>query len=290
MRIEFVASDSMGTRSMATYVEAGGARIFIDPGVALGPRRYGLPPHPLELGRLEEHWRAVVNLAKKADAIIITHYHYDHHSPWEGLEIYEGKKVLVKHPTQKINLSQKGRAALFLEAIKGLPSEVDYCDGKEYALGGAKIKFSKPVCHGANPRLGYVVEVLIDDGSERFLFTSDVEGPSLKDQASFMIENEPNLIYLDGPMTYMLGYRYSQKSLEESLKAIARVLSSGSLKTLVVDHHLLRDLEWERKLQGVIEEAGRRGVKVETAADFEGKPRDMLEARRRELYEKRPAK
>ena len=46
MKIKPVASDSMGTRSMATYVETKDVKIFIDPGVALGPSRYGLPPHP----------------------------------------------------------------------------------------------------------------------------------------------------------------------------------------------------------------------------------------------------
>lgn len=290
MKIKPVASDSMGTRSMATYVETKDVKIFIDPGVALGPSRYGLPPHPLELEKLDKHWKEVVKYASKAEIIVVTHYHYDHHSPWENLEIYDEKIVLVKHPTLKINLSQKGRAAFFLQTIQDGPKKLEYCDGKEYVFGGTKLKFSGPVYHGTNPKLGFVVEVLIDDGEEKFLFTSDVEGPSIKDQIDFIVENKPNIVYLDGPMTYMLGYRFSFKSLEESVKAMVKIIKNCPLNTFIVDHHLLRDLEWKEKIGEAVKIAKKRKVKLETAANFAGKPLDMLEARRKELYEKHPVK
>ena len=55
MKITPLAADSMGTRSMATFVETGDCRILIDPGAELGPMRYGLAPHPLELYCLDKH-------------------------------------------------------------------------------------------------------------------------------------------------------------------------------------------------------------------------------------------
>ncbi|RLI24147.1 MAG: hypothetical protein DRO52_05945 [Candidatus Hecatellales archaeon] len=290
MKIVPIASDSMGTRSMATYVETRDVKIFIDPGVALGPSRYGLPPHPLELQRLDEHWAEIVEYARRSEVLIVTHYHYDHHSPWEDLDIYQGKTVFVKHPTEKINRSQRERAAFFLEQIKGKPEKLEYCDGKEVSFGNTLLRFSSPVFHGTNPRLGYVVEVLVDDGGERFLFTSDVEGPSVREQAQFVLENQPNILYVDGPMSYMLGYRYSQQSLQESIKNLTQIVKACPLKTLILDHHLLRDLEWKARMQRVLEEAKRRGVKALTAADYAGKPLEMLEARRKELYQKQPPK
>ena len=42
MRVMPLAADSLGVRSMATYVEAGPVRFLIDPGATLSPRRYGL--------------------------------------------------------------------------------------------------------------------------------------------------------------------------------------------------------------------------------------------------------
>jgi hypothetical protein len=273
---------------MATYVETEDVRLFIDPGVALGPSRYGLPPHPSERKRRADHWAEVVRWGCKAEVLVVTHYHYDHHSPWEGTDLYEGKVVLLKHPTVKINRSQRKRASYFLEQIEGKAERVEPCDGKDYTFGGTRVRFSKPVCHGTDPRLGYVVGVLVEEGEERFLFTSDVEGPSRREQQAFILESRPTLLYVDGPMTYLLGYRYSTASLEKSIRALLRIVRECPLEALLLDHHLLRDLAWETRVRKVIDAAGEEGVKVETAAGFSGRPLDLLEARRKELYGKDP--
>ena len=55
MKILPLAADSLGTRSMATFVETGDVNILIDPAVSLGPKRYSLPPHPLEYEKMDEH-------------------------------------------------------------------------------------------------------------------------------------------------------------------------------------------------------------------------------------------
>ncbi len=109
---------------------------------------------------MNEHWEAIKKYAKKADILIITHYHYDHHNP-EYPEMYKGKVVFVKHPTENINKSQKHRAAYFLEKIKGLPKQLEFSDGKEFKFGKTRIAFSKGTFHGTNDKLGYVTEVLL---------------------------------------------------------------------------------------------------------------------------------
>ena len=48
MNIVPLAADSLGVRSMATYVECGETRLLIDPGAALGASRFGLPPAEAE--------------------------------------------------------------------------------------------------------------------------------------------------------------------------------------------------------------------------------------------------
>jgi hypothetical protein len=287
MRIELLASDSMGTRSMASYVETDDVRVLIDPGVALGPRRYGLPPHPLEYQKLEEDWELIKSYAERSDVLVVTHYHYDHHSPEEP-ELYEGKLVLLKHPTQKINLSQRRRASYFLERLGELPEKVEYCDGRSFTFGDTEVVFSPPVYHGTNPRLGYVTEVAVRSPEGHFLFSSDVEGPSIKEQTDFILKQNPTLVYIDGPMSYMLGYRYSQKSFEATLENLVRILEETQVKTLVLDHHLLRDLEWRQKLSRVFDAADRLGKHVLSAAQFAGREELMLEARRKMLYERFP--
>lgn len=287
MRILPLSSDSMGTRSMATFVETRDLKILIDPGVALGPYRYGLPPHPLEWKKLEEDWKVIVDYGTKADVIVITHYHYDHHNPWENLEIYEGKHVIIKNPKDNINYSQMERARFFLKQIEGLPEKIEIAEGLKFKVGNTRLEFSKPVFHGTNSKLGYVVEVYICEDDEDFLYSSDVEGPSLNDQTAFILENKPRVVMIDGPMTYMLGYRYSVNSLKASIVNLRRILEAG-VEKMILDHHLLRDLEWRKRISELTVEAERKGVKILTSAEYAGKELNMLEARRKELYELNP--
>ncbi|MHC1566547.1 MAG: MBL fold metallo-hydrolase [Candidatus Syntropharchaeia archaeon] len=283
MKIKPIAFDSLGVRSMATFVETSDAKILIDPGVALGPSRYGLPPHPVELKRKEFMWKEIKKYAKLADILIVTHYHYDHHNPEEP-EIYDGKTVYIKHPKEKINRSQRERASYFLERISVKP---EIADGKEYEYGSTFIRFSEPVYHGTNPRLGYVVEVSISHGKEKFVHSSDVEGPSIEDQARFVIEEDPDVLILDGPMTYMLGFRYSKKSLELSIENMIKIITETKIKVLVPDHHFTRDLNYAERITPVYKCALEKGVEVITAAEYAGLDVNILEARRKELYEDR---
>jgi predicted metallo-beta-lactamase superfamily hydrolase len=198
--VEPLAFDSFGVRSMATYVETCDLKVLIDPAVALGPSRYRLPPHPLEIERLEETWAEVKRFAASSDVLIITHYHYDHHNPEEP-EVFRDKILYIKDPEAKINKSQAERSSHFLKRIKGMPRSIETADGKKFHHRSTTIRFSPAVCHGTNPRLGYVVEVSISCGGEKVVHTSDVEGPSREEQTAFILEEDPDILILDGPMT-----------------------------------------------------------------------------------------
>ncbi len=185
MKIIPIAADSLGTRSMATFVETADCGIFIDPAVSLAPKRYSLPPHELEYRRMEEHREKIKEYAARADVLVITHYHYDHHDPFS--EMFKGKTMLIKHPAENINHSQKGRAGFFLNRVRGLPEVIEYADGREFSFGKTLLRFSDSVFHGTSGRLGFVIEVCIREGEECFFFTSDVEGPNTKEQTDFII-------------------------------------------------------------------------------------------------------
>jgi predicted metallo-beta-lactamase superfamily hydrolase len=285
LKVVPLAFDSFGVRSMATYIEAGRLKVLIDPAVALGPRRYGLPPHRLEQQRMRETWEDVKRHALKSDVLVITHYHYDHHNPDEA-EIYRDKIVYIKDPKKYINKSQARRASVFLSRIEGLPQLLEVGDGGEFKHGSASIKFSQPVFHGTNSKLGYVIEVSLSYRGEKVVYTSDVEGPVVKEQADFIIEENPDLLILDGPMTYMLGYRYSRDSLMKSIANINRIIKETSVKTIIVDHHFMRDRNYEERMPEVYDCAARHGVSALSAAKYAGREEDTLEARRKELYAK----
>lgn len=283
LRVKPLAFDSFGVRSMATYVESDDLKVVIDPAAALGPRRYGLPPHPLEEGRLAEAWVDIKKYAAKSDVLVVTHYHYDHHDPEEG-EVFRNKTVYLKDPKKNINKSQQVRASYFLNKLDGLTDSIVIADGKEFQHGSTAIKFSPPVYHGTSSRLGYVLEVSISCCDEKLVYTSDVEGPSIEEQAKFIIEENPDLLILDGPMTYMLGYRYPSESLNLSVENINKIVSETSVKDIILDHHFMRDLNYKKHIGGVYEFAKENGVRVLSAAEYIGRPTDMLEARRKELY------
>ncbi|MEW6722539.1 MAG: hypothetical protein AB1324_04715 [Candidatus Micrarchaeota archaeon] len=284
MKITPVAFDSMGVRSQATFVETADVKILIDPSASLGPLRFGYPPHKKEWERLEESWERILSFAKKADILVIGHYHYDHHEPEYRIDdVYTGKTVFVKHPKENINQSQKKRAAYFLPRIQPLAKKIEFADGREFAFGKTRLEFSPAVFHGTNPRLGYVVETLVDDGTYRFVHTNDVEGPAVDSQAEFILRNKPNLVIVDGPLSYIM-LRYGAENMKKANDNLARIVEECPLDALIIDHHLLRDIGWRKRIEPVFRAGEKKGVKILTAAEYAGKEADQLEANRPRLW------
>lgn len=287
MKIAPLAAESMGTRSMATYVETQDCRLLLDPGASLGPLRYGLAPHPLELWCLEKHRERIGLFAQSAEVIVITHYHFDHFIP-DALDLYRGKVLLLKNPNQKINVSQRNRAFSFLKAVKGLPKEVNYVDGRTFRFGETEVVFSPPVSHGLPGRMGFVIQVALREGEAVFLFSSDVQGPCHDDAVDFILKQNPSSIYLDGPITYLRGDAASKEVLDKALERMAGVVEKTNVIRLIVDHHLLRDLRWKEKITPLFDLGRRKGILIQTAAEYRGEENNLLEARRRQLYKEDP--
>ena len=268
---------------MATFVETDDLSVLIDPGVALGLSRYRLPPHPREIERNMELWEHIKDYATRADVLVVSHYHYDHHNPEEP-RLYGDKILYIKHPEEQINKSQTKRASYFLKKLKDIPKSIKTADGSEFVHGKTLIRFSDAVCHGTNSKLGFVVQTSIECGGEKFIHTSDVEGPAMPDQIRFVIEEQPDVVVLDGPMTYMLGFRYSKKSLESSIENMIRIITETPAHTIIPDHHFMRDSRYMERIAPVYEAADDAGKRVITAAEYAGRDIENFEARRKELY------
>ncbi len=287
IRVTPIAADSFGVRSMATFIETSSVRLLIDPAAALAPSRYGLKPHPVEWQRLDESWSKIMDFASSAEIIILTHYHYDHHST-RHLEMFKNKRLFIKDPSLNINRSQMWRAAYFLQSIQGLPKEIKPAEGRRIRIGETTINFSTAVSHGVDTKLGYVVEVSVKSGGEGVLYTSDVQGPVSEEQVKFILENAPQTLIVDGPPTYLLGGAFREDDLlvaNQLLTKVIRSLVTSGLNTVILDHHLLRDLNYKERVKPVYEVGEELGVKLYTAAEFIGKSVDTLEARRKELYQ-----
>ncbi len=284
MRIIPLASESLGVRSLAVFVDAGGRKILIDPGIALGPKRYGLPPAKVEIEALHRMRRKLQGYARRADVVTISHYHYDHHTPFfEGLyessseeyarEIYERKLLFIKHPWEDINFSQKKRAWVFLKNAEPIAKKVEFADGRSFDLGGVTLEFSPAVPHGCEgSKLGFVVMVMIDDGF-RLIHASDIQLLNRK-AVEWIIEKVPDLLITGGPPTY-LGKR-AEGSWETGIRNLNEIIRETNAQ-IILDHHIVRDKNYPR----FFDELEKRPKTFAGFLKVEDRP---LEAYRRELH------
>ncbi len=288
--MSILAADSMGVRSLATLVDACGVLVGLDLGASIAPRRYGLPPHREELSALSRAREFVVEAAREADALVITHYHYDHYMRDEP-GIYRGKRLFVKNPSGDVNRSQRWRARMFLEDM-GVArlAEVHYADGGSFDLGGPRIDFSRAVWHGEpGTPVGKVIMARISCGGESMIFASDVQGPADPDalgaiEAWSGSNSGTRLLELSGPPTYFAGLKVPEDAVDAGLAGLMDIVKSGSAEVVVVDHHLLRDLNYRDAIAVHADEARVRGIRLVTAAELMGYEVEQLEAMRRELW------
>lgn len=274
-------------------------KVLLDAGVSLGPSRWGLPPHPSEYRALAECREKISRAAEKADIITISHYHFDHHTPsftdwfcnWSSTEaakeIYEGKIVLVKSHRSKINYSQRHRGWMFTKTAGKYVERLEIADGRTFGFGDTKLKFSEPVFHGIrNTSLGWVLMTTIDYRDERILFASDVEGPMYGPTVEMILGEAPDLLIIGGPPLYLAGFKVDETYIQEGMKNLEELVKN--IPTTILEHHILRDDKWREACQKLHNTISKAGHTVLTAAEFLKENNNLLEYRRRKLFEIEP--
>lgn len=269
---------------MATFVETTDCRILIDPGSGVGEYRYGLTPHPLERWCVSKHRERIRLFAEKADVVVITHYHLNHFS-MDDVGLYRNKMLLLKNTNQKIDVNQRKRAFAFLKFVGSAPAEMSYVDGRTIRMGETRIVFSDPVPHGSGQHMETVIQAAVHEGEESFLFSSDVQGPCSEEPVDFILRQNPNILYLDGPATYMRRDSSLEEPLDRTLARMESIILKTKVHTVIMDHHLLRDAHWMDWIEPLFSMAHKRGIRLQTAAAFRGEADQLLEARRNQLYE-----
>jgi len=294
-----IASESMGVRSMCCAIETPDVSILFDAGVSLGTR-YNLAPHPREYLALTEARRKIRDYARKADVIAISHYHFDHFTPpfisdmictfatkEESAAIYAGKRVLVKDIRENINYSQRKRGWIFQNFIGPMAQSVEEADGRTFKFGGTVLKFSSPFSHGEDEsELGYVIAATITYRDESVTIAPDVQGPTTEDALAYIELCKSNVLYVGGPPTYLAQSQMQEGVLARSIRNMSKLASVTPL--MLIDHHLLRDIDWKRKVAEIFLEAEKSSNIVRTASGHLGSEDDLLEASRKMLYEKEP--
>ena len=296
IRVLPLAFESFGVRSMATLVETDDLKLVIDPGSALGPR-FNLTPHEREYVALARSRRAIIDAARDADSLTISHYHFDHYVPsfedwlwiWSSqelaAELYTGKLILAKDIRANINPSQRKRGYMFHKLNAELAREIRVADGQTFEFGRTRLEFSKPVYHGQKgSALGYVLMLTVRTPGCCVLHAPDVQGPMYDEPLELILRQKPDLVLMGGPPVYLVGFKVESEELATARRNLAELAKRVPL--LVVDHHLLRSLDYPRYLQPVVSAAGKN--RVLTAAEFVGEKPSLLEARRKELHKLEP--
>ena len=262
---------------MATYVEAAGRGILIDPGATLAAARFGLPPAAEEWEALRRVNDRISAYATRAELIFVSHYHEDHFR--SDPITYAGRRVLVKDPRRMVQGLQAKRAA---ELWKSLQAGAHVAAADDFTERGVDLtlEVSPPLPHGLEgTSLGYVLALTIVEPAERqrFVFASDVQGPLSPVAAAYLIRQRPTLLYLAGPPSYIereVGAALVDRGIEHLLRIVER---TGC--RVIMDHHALRDVRWRERFTRLWE-TGR----VVTAAEYLGVADAALEARRAELW------
>jgi predicted metallo-beta-lactamase superfamily hydrolase len=249
-----LAAESLGVRSMCTYVETPDVRILLDAGVSLCPNRFGLPPHPIEFKAIDESRRRIAQAAERAEIVTLSHYHFDHHTPsyedwlcnWTvktetARQIYEGKTVLIKNPKDKINYSQRRRGWMFQKTGGKYAKKLEIADGKTFFLGkDTNVRFSQPVFHGQeNSSLGWVLITIIECRGEKFMYAPDIQGPSSTQTLEIISQEKPHLIMIGGPPLYLAQFKVDEEEINVGLSNLEEVVKA--VPCTILEHHILRD-------------------------------------------------
>jgi len=295
IRVLPLAFESFGVRSMATFVETDDLKLVIDPGSALGPR-FKLSPHEREYVALARSRQEILDAARNADVLTISHYHFDHYVPsfedwtwtWSSPELagrlYRGRVILVKDISSNINLSQRKRGYIFQKLNSKLAKEIRVADGKSFKFGRTTLEFSKPVFHGTHgSQLGYVLMLTVQTPGCSLMHASDVQGPVDDEPLKLILEQKPDMLLMGGPPLYLRDFKIDRESLARALDNMVKLV--GEVPLTVIDHHLLRSLDYGEYLRPVHAEAEKEGHRVLSASEFVGQAPQLLEAMRKELHQ-----
>jgi predicted metallo-beta-lactamase superfamily hydrolase len=283
VQVEIIGAESLGVRSLCCVVKTKDRKVVIDPGVALGFRRHGLMPHPVQVIASERTKTLIERALEDATDIVISHYHGDHHplvyaNPYQ-LSVEQVAK-LCRRPkfwtkgTQDLSFSQVHRAKAL---AKSLGRMLLIAEG----ISDGALTFSLPVPHGErDSRGGSVMMTRVEEDGEVFVHASDIQ--MLDDEAIKQILTwQPNIVLASGPPVYLPSL-----TVQEQEDALRRTLHlAKEVDTLILDHHLMRSKRGEQWLDHVSSLAGHRVI---CAADFMGLRRNLLEAERVLWYKKLP--
>ena len=119
-------------------------------------------------------------------------------------------------------------------------------------------------------RVGWVVGVTVEHKGSKVIYTSDLQGPCIEDYVQWIIKENPDVLILDGPATYLFGYMVNRINLERAVNNVCAILKGTAAKVIIYDHHLLRDVRYKKRLAPAYTTAAEHKITLLTAAEWLG--------------------
>ena len=283
MKINILGIESLGVRGLSCTVTLRDRKILIDPGIALGWHRYGYLPHPFQIavGR-QVRDRIIAELVDATD-VVFSHFDGDHvpliePNPYQlGINVVKESmaktRIWAKSAEPGSKLENNRRKDIEESLDRELPPAEGQNDGA--------LSFSMLLPHGLRSKDAVTIMMTrIEEDGRVFVHASDhqfLNDESVKE----ILRLDPDILLSSGPPMYL---RNLSKHKRQQAKQNAIRLSE-QIRIMIIDHHILRD---ERGLEWVREISSATGNQVVCAAEFMGRTPLLLEAWRRDLYERLP--
>lgn len=182
------------------------------------------------------------------------------------------RKLLKKGKEWFFKRVKKWNSRMRIPEINTEKVKFKFPEGKKFNFGATRVRFTEPLFHGIEySRVGWVFATIIERKNEKLIHSSDLNGPIIEDYAEWIIMEDPDILILDGPMTYMLGYTLNLINFKRTLNNVIKIIKESNVKLIIYDHHLPREPKFKERTKEVWDLAKRLNKKIVTAAEFLGK-------------------
>ncbi|MFQ6082875.1 MAG: MBL fold metallo-hydrolase [Candidatus Aminicenantia bacterium] len=203
---------------------------------------------------------------------------YGDYQPRKNELLQRGKRWFKK-------MSRLWSKRLWVREFSGEKVEVKFADEHSFKSGSTRVRFTSPLFHGIEyDRLGWIVGLIVEHNQSKILYTSDLQGPIIEDYADWIIKENPDVLIVDGPATYLLGYMLNQINLERAITNVCSILQKIRPKIIIYDHHLPRDLRFKERMFKIYQTAEIEDQVLLTAAEWFGQEPLILTLKNAKLF------
>jgi predicted metallo-beta-lactamase superfamily hydrolase len=178
--------------------------------------------------------------------------------------LYKGRKRFEKrlHNWNKYD---------YIHEIKSKKIEIKFPEEKAFKYGNTTIRFSKPLFHGIEyANVGWVFASIIEYKGKKLLHSSDLNGPIIEDYAEWIIKEDPTILILDGPTTYLFGYILNRINLNRAIENAVKIIYKLNSEVIIYDHHLTREKKFRDRTRDIWYNASKLNKKIITGAEYLG--------------------